>query len=938
MSSDVVKYAFIAGELSPTLYGRSDLTKFDLGMAEAHNFFVDYRGGLSSRPGFQHCELVKEDALETRMTRFAFSPDIENTYVVLFGNEYIRFLQDGSYVLEDPLTITGITQANPAVVTSAGHGLVDGQWVKLAAVAGMTQVNGRTFKVDVLTANTFSLLDPLTDANINSTGYPAYTSGGTASAIYEIASPYTAAQLSGLVFDQYRDYIRITSRDDLPQHDLVRTGHADWSISETVISPYVAGPTITGHSSSTPDASILEEAQTIFAVSAVYSDGSESSPGAPYKVSNVVNYPVTEGSVSIEWTADAAAVRYKLYRSVVSVQESLSYGSELGYAGNTRGTKFTDPNIIPDYTQTPQQNYNPFAPGAITSIEITAAGAGYTTATVITLTGGGTGFDAYIIPDDTGGIVNTVLLSGGTGYVAPTASFSIGAGATATVTARPMTGTYPALSAIFQQRQIYAASQNQPVTIWGSQYKRFGNFSSSEYVLDSDSFEFDLDTASIAPIKHLVVTRGGLLTMTQENIWLLNGGGVNEPLTPTNALADPQSYTGVSDVRPIMIDSEILYVEGKGYAVRLLSYNEISKNYGGEDKSILSNHLFGRGKRITEWAYQESPFKTVWSVREDGALLAFTIVKAEEVFAWTPCSTRGKFTDCLVAREINDDRLYVTTQRFINGRWTKFVERQDLRTFVNVEDAWCVDAGLSLTGTSPAAEIMIYHIDDVWTAVASASVFTGSADKILRAGNGIFRVTTVTSGTEVVLEMRSEPNNWVPETGDTYTFPIVEGDWTLDIPVTTLSGLWHLEGESVAVLGDGNVIPNLVVTNGTITLPQAVTRCIVGLSFTCRAKTLPMIVPDAGIESKRKRIVGLAVRLTQSRGLQIGDDYERVYPMPERTDEAWGQPTRLQEGIHYRPLGTSWTENGHTYFKLEDPLPVTLLSLVSDIEVGDEPD
>jgi hypothetical protein len=60
--------------------------------------------------------------------------------------------------------------------------------------------------------------------------------------------------------------------------------------------------------------------------------------------------------------------------------------------------------------------------------------------------------------------------------------------------------------------------------------------------------------------------------------------------------------------------------------------------------------------------------------------------------------------------------------------------------------------------------------------------------------------------------------------------------------------------------------------------------------------------------------------------------------MRERTNELWGQPTRLQEDIHYQPLGTSWTENGHTYFKLEDPLPVTLLSLVSDIEVGDEPD
>lgn len=939
MSSDVVKYAFIAGELSPTLYGRGDLTKFDLGMAEAHNFFVDYRGGLSSRPGFQFCELVKADDKETRFTEFMFSPDIENTYVVLFGDSYIRFLQDGSYVLENPLTITGITQANPAVVTSAAHGLSNGQWVKLASVVGMTQVNGRTFKIAGVTANTFQLLDPLTDANINSTGYGAYTSGGTASAIYEVVSPFTSAQLAGLSFSQYRDYIRITSKDDLPIYDLVRMDHTNWTISETSISPYYSGPNISSDSASTPPSGTATDAQMIFAVSSVYEDGTESGIGIPYKVSGVVNYSVTAGSVSIIWAADPLAIRYKIYRSIISTQESLSYGSELGYAGNTRGTKFTDPNIIPDYTQAPQINYNPFAPGAITGIEITAEGSGYAHTSSLTMSGGGTGFEGMIVPDDSGGVINVIIRNGGSGYSSPGLTFGTGTGATATVTARPLTGTYPALSAIYQQRQIYAASQNQPDTIWGSQYKRFDNFSSSEYVLDSDSFEFNLDTASIAPIKHLIVTRGGMLAMTQETIWLLNGGGQNDPLTPTNALADPQSYTGVSDVKPLLIDSEILYIEGKGYAVRLLNYNEISRVYSGEDKSILSNHLFGQGKKIVRWAYQESPFKTVWGVREDGALLAFTIVKSEDVFAWTPCSTRGKFLDCLVVREINEDRLYVATKRLINDRWTKFIERQDLRSFVNVEDAWCVDAGLSLGGTYPAAEISIYNLtEDVWTATADAAVFTGSVDKILRAGNGIFRVSSVTSATEVVLEKYLAPTNWVPETGDTYTFPIPSGEWTLDTPVTTLSGLWHLEGETVAVLGDGNVFSNITVSNGTITLPHAVTRCIVGLSFTCRGKTLPMIVPDAGIEAKRKRIVGLAVRLTQSRGLQIGDDYDRVYPMRERTDEAWGQPTRLQEGIHYQHLGTSWTENGHTYFKLEDPLPVTLLSIVSDLEVGDEPD
>jgi hypothetical protein len=934
MSTEVVKFAFIAGELSPTLWGRGDLTKYDLGMAEAYNFFVDYRGGLSSRPGFQFCEFIRDDDKDTRLVEFAFSPDDEDTYVVLFGDEYIRFIQDGAYVLEDAKVITGITAANPAVVTSNAHGYTSGDWIKLADIEGMTELNGRTASVTVLNANTFSLKDPLTGANIDATAYDAWTAGGTASRVYEIDSPYTAEQLEGLVFDQYRDYIRVTSRDDLPPHDLIRSDHTDWEIVETTISPYSEGPAINAESMSAAGS-----AQAIFAVTSVHEDGSESTFGNLYKLDNMVNYPVTEGSVSVSWPRDPTAVEYKVYRSVVSVSEVLSYGTELGYVGRTKGTKFTDPNIIPDFGQAPPQAYNPFAPGAILRVTVTAGGAGYTEASVVTVDGGGTGFDAQVITDTAGAIVAIIVKSGGEGYTAPTVTgVTVGAGATFTVEARPMSGTYPALSAIFQQRQIYAASENQPITIWGSQTKRFDNFYSSPYVIDSDSFEFDLDTAAIAPIKHLMVTRGGILAMTQDNIWMLNGGGNGQALTPTNALADPQTYTGVSNLRPIPIDADILYTEGKGYAVRMLSYNEIARVYASEDKSILSNHLLGWNKEIVRWGYQESPFKTVWSVRSDGALLSFTIVKAEDVFAWTPCGTKGRFLDLVVVREVIEDRVYTTTQRYINGRWTKFIERMDLRHFYNVEDAWCVDAGLSLGGVYPAAGITIHKDGDDWIATADVAVFGADEGKILRAGNGIFLVDTVNSDTEAVLTVYESPTNFIPEDGDTRTFPIPEGDWTLDEPTAELGGLWHLEGESVAILGDGSVMPRQTVVGGRITLPVAVTRAIVGIPYECRAKTLPLIVPDAGIESRRKRVPSIAVRLTRSRGLRYGDSYDHLYEMKDRSTEAMGRPTRLQEGIKHQHIGTNWDENSHTYFKLVDPLPGTLLSIISDIEVGDEPD
>lgn len=936
MSVDVVKFAFIAGEISPTLYGRTDLTKFDLGMAEAKNFFVDYRGGLSSRPGTQFKEHVYKDTLQTRKVPFTFAPDEEDTYIILFGDDYIRFLQGGNYVLEASKAITGVTKANPGVVTSAGHGLAAGRWVKISGVVGMTQLNGKTYEVRSPAANTFQLYSVPDGQPLDTTNFTTYSSGGIIEPVYEVASPYGAEDLDGLYFDQYRDRIRITSLDFAPR-DLTRNDHASWTLAEADISPYYDGPTITSSSTSAAGS-----AQTIFAVTKVLADGTESVVGNLIKLSNIVNYPVTEGSVSILWTAETDAVYYNVYRSIVSVSEVLSFGAELGYVGRTKGTKFTDPNIIPNFGRVPPTNYNPFEPGAITSITITADGAGYTETSTVSVSGAGatgSGFAGRVVVDDTGQIVNVEILSGGSGYVEPvTVTFAGGgAGATATAEARAMTGTYPALSAIFQQRQVFAASEIEPITVWGSQYKRFNNFNSSDLVLDSDSYEMALDTAAIAPIRHLLSTRGGLLAMTQETVWLLNGGGADKPLTPTNALADPQTYTGVSDLLPLRIGSGILYTEGKGYAVRMLEYNEISRVYSGVDRSILANHLFGAGKEITRWGFQESPFKTVWCTRADGVVLAFTIVTEEEVFAWTPCETRGKVTDLLVVRESNEDVVYLTVERFVNDRWSKFIERMDLRQFRNVEDAWCVDCGLSLDGTTQAGSVTIYRDeDDNYTAVRTSGSFTGTEDRVLRVANGIFRVDTVTSATEVTLEMWAEPDNWVPQTDRAYTY--VESDWTLDTPVTTLSGLHHLEGEEVAILGDGNVFPRQTVVDGAVTLPNAVTRAIVGLPFSCQGKTLPLIVPDAGIEAKRKRIVAVSTRLINSRALKVGDSYERAYPMKERTTETMGRPTALQDGIHHQPVGTFWDEDGFTYFKLDDPLPVTLLSLVQDVEVGDEPD
>lgn len=90
------------------------------------------------------------------------------------GESNTDSFQDSYLTLSDPKAIIGITKANPAVVTSTAHGLSNGDIVRIRDVGGMTEVNGRTFTIANVAANTFEL------SGTDSTAYTTYTSGGNA--------------------------------------------------------------------------------------------------------------------------------------------------------------------------------------------------------------------------------------------------------------------------------------------------------------------------------------------------------------------------------------------------------------------------------------------------------------------------------------------------------------------------------------------------------------------------------------------------------------------------------------------------------------------------------------------------------------------------------------------------------------------------------------
>ena len=952
MSVELIKYAFSSGEISPTLYGRSDLTKFDMGMALAYNWFVDYRGGLSTRPGTEFVDYVPLEDQPTKMFTFRFSPALADNYVLLFGHNYMIPIQNGGYITRRQRVWTmGTPEPNGKWLgNTADYAALD--WVKVVASADFPQFVGATLEVNALDGTGVRLTNVADKQQIDTTTF----AGGaiTVEQIVRIVTPYAGTDLDELSLFQIRNTCRMT-HPRFPIKNLVRGINEAWSINDEVIGNNIP---IASGLGATPSAT--GPISFLFAVTSINSDGLESPMSKPFRVTNCVNYTTEAGSCRFTWSQVSGAIEYRVYRSViVGTGGPITFGAQLGYLGTTKTTDFIDSNIIPDFTKSPPSPRNPFARGSIYEIVVTSPGTGYTDIPDIVASGAGVDFLAYGNPSIDGALGSVTIIREGSGYpenTVITTSGGSGSGATFSTKVTELTGTYPSISAIFQQRQVYAASYNNPLTLWASQTSKFNVFDESAVLVSSDAYEFEVDSTEISPIRHMFSMRGGLLLLSQTGVWMLTGGSSQQAVTPTNALADPQSYTGVSDVVPLKIGPDLLYVEGTGYSVRLLSYNDFSKIYSGEDKSVLSNHLFGPGFKITKWAYAENPFKMVWGVREDGAIVCFTMVKEQEVYGWTWGQTKGLFDDIVSVQENDFDYCYTTVIRLVNGMWRKYVERIAPRDFLNVEDSWCVDSGLKLfTGqmVTPDNTLTISpEYEDIFTDTSgntqtikkvklTAALFsfnTASLDYVVRAAGGIFRVTRFINSKEVEANVITSATKLLPEDPDKRVMPVAAGDWYYTKPVTTIYGLSHLEGETVSILADGNVAAPQKVVNGSITLQHPATKVIVGLPYSCVAKTLPDTTQQAVIEAKRKRTVGLGIRFNETRGLMYGISLKEsdLYAVRERTTEPYGVPTKMINGVKYVIPSTEWGEDNQTYFVQNNPLPSTILGLVTDMEIGDD--
>jgi hypothetical protein len=653
------------------------------------------------------------------------------------------------------------------VVWATPSALSAADWVFLAGIGGPTALNNQSYVIGSVTATTFTISDPYGNF-IDATALPAYVSGGTASRIYTLQTPYSEQDLEYLKFTQSADVMTIccvnqVTSTEYQQQDLTRLADNNWTFSTTIAVPTVTAPPAASAAASS--AGGVDYQYVVTAVSPV--DGSESQASPIAEVDSAVNIASTAGTITVTWTGVAGVNQYNVYKALPGIGSPPPAGSLFGFAGSAYGTQFIDPNIVADFTQVPPLHKNPFAPGQITAVNVTnsTGTVSSVTFTITTNTGSGLVLQPVIVGS---ALVAIIVQNEGQNYK-PTDTVAVnvtgGGSATAALVVGPQSGNYPSVVAYFQQRRAYANTLNQPDTYFMSQPGAFNNFDFRIPTLDSDAIIGTPWSVEINGIQWLLPMPGGLVAFTGLSVWQINGAGSSSfnptPITPSSQSAVPQSSIGSSiTVPPIKIESDIIYVQAKNSDYLDATYQIYTNNYTVDYITLNSWHLF-YGFQTREHAWCEQPFKTLWSVRGDGILLSLAYMKAQQIQGWARHDTNGLFWSVCSVTEPPVDALYVATERFpptySNGLRTFFIERQDDRIWDTVENCWCVDCGFSLAQPTPSATLTA-------SSATGAGQVTGFTNLI--GGKGYSAATTAS----VV-----DDNGKGPGTGAVPTLTIVGG-------------------------------------------------------------------------------------------------------------------------------------------------------------------
>lgn len=890
---------FTAGEISPRLYARSGTAEYEKGLETATNVVVTPHGPVKRRNGSKYIAETKTSSLTIKLIRYQFSQD--TAFILEFGNTYIRFYKDNGQV----------------------------------------------------------------------------QSGGSP---YEISSPYTTAQLDAIQYVQNGNSLYLAHPDVEPKV-LVRNSDTDWTLSTLTFAPpptYESGFLNVGNSV-TPAATtglginftcggskFLEGdiGRQIINLSSGETGRASivSINGATVAVCDIIeDFTDTNTIVDGDWKIDLSPV--------VDLEID---STQAGAIANIR-SEYTSGSVGPRKTIT---NVTAASPGVVTS-----ASHGYSNGEKIQLQDivGMTQINDKIFTVDnvaantfelkgedtsgyttysSGGIVRQVLtdltidafrsedvgkyilMNGGVMQViAVNSANDVDAEIIKSLNSSDNTGNwsleipawdatrgFPRSVGLYEQRLIFGGSAISPQTIWMSETGIFDGFGVGPD--DEDSIQIDLVSNEVNEINWIAASRD-LVIGTSGGEITVNSGSTSS-VAPSSLQQQPRTYYGSKTQQIIPIKEEVIFIQGSNRKVRTFRYDYNIDGYTGEDITFLAEHITEGG--VEELAYSQEPDTIVYAVTTNGDLLAGTYDRAQKVIGWSKFQTNGSYENVQTITKNEEDQVWVTVKRNINGSDVRYIELFLIGDGTSDTDGFSdsyltLSNGITITGITNASPAV----------VTAASHGYSNGDKVIikslvdpDPADLDATKTNITSLNDCTFTVANKTTNTFELTGlDTSLYNAYASGGVSYKKTSTISGLDHLEGETVQIKADGATRPSKVVSSGAITLDRVAGEVVIGLPYTSSIVTLSHEY-DIGLGSmqgQRTRWARPLLRVYNSHRPTVNSEF-----LPSRSGaDAMGKKVPLFSGfLEYGSL--NWSNTSQLTITTNEPLPLQLSGITGTIE------
>lgn len=910
--------SFAGGEIAPALWGRVDQVKYATGLRTCKNFWVMRHGGLANRPGTAFLAEVKDSTEKVRLIPFVFNPS--QTYVLEFGDQYMRVYRNGAQVMdgENPYEI-----ATPYVEADL-PGL---QYVQSADVVTLVHPN-------------------YAPRELKRTGHTSWT-------LSTIAFGPSIAAPTGLASDSAGTtyYYKVTAVD-------AETGEE--SLPSSVAGSSSQTSTLTWEPVSASEEKNFEgEDWTVLYF--------RSSMGAETTSQNWQSFKQQSGGskalsqVKGFFRNLGGSYEANIHCEIWSASKAAKIGNTVSLAGITIGSgewltfDFSGQSIdLEDDTEYWIKWYGAYD----YALQIGALEQRFSTENKYA----NGQFDKTGDGADTGlgDLVFEVVFSGETAQagtyniyklkngrygwigVSDSASFTDNSFEpdlldTPPVDRQPFAGigNYPSTTSYYQQRRIFANTLNNPEGVWASRSGLPRNFMVSTPLQDDDAVTFSLVGRQVNEVRHLLEV-GKLVAFTASGEYSIEGDPAGI-LVPGGVNPKQHTANGSGSLPPLVVDGSALYVQARGSVVRDLAFNFDTDGYRGNELSIFAAHLID-GYTIVDWAYQQIPHSIVWAVRDDGVLLGLTYIREHQVFGWHRHEFDGFVESVCVVPEGTEDALYLVVRRTIDGEEVRYVERMHTRQVDDIVDAVFLDCSLTYDGRNTGATTMTLSGGTTWTHgesldLESSEAFFAESD----IGNAIHltlngdtvrcAITAFTDDQNVTVN----PHKTVPEGMRDAALA------TWSRAVDEVAGLDHLEGKAVSIFADGFVVANpnnpayveRTVSGGTVSLDKPYAVIHVGLPITATMETLNIdSLQGPSLADKKKHVSKVTALVESSRGIWAGIDEDGLTEYKARNDEGYDDPVALTTGTVDINIQPEWNSTGKVMIRQVDPLPLSILSVI----------